>query len=60
MIRSISKLRKKGGITMTYHTGEKPGVGTYTCTKCGQQVYLNDSTDTLPPCPKCSNTKFTK
>ena len=45
---------------MTYHTGEKPGIGTYTCTNCGQQVYLNDSNDTLPPCPKCANTKFTK
>ncbi|WP_041669188.1 zinc ribbon-containing protein [Acetobacterium woodii] len=41
-------------------TGEKPGKGTYKCTKCGQLVVLDDSSDTLPPCPKCSNTKFTK
>ncbi len=40
-------------------TGEKPGKGTYTCTKCGQSVTLDDSTDTLPPCPKCNNTEFT-
>jgi DNA-directed RNA polymerase subunit RPC12/RpoP len=39
-------------------TGEKPGTGTYTCRKCGQNVVLNDSSDTLPPCPKCSNTEF--
>ena len=45
---------------MTYSTGEKPGKGTYKCTKCGQPVVLDDTTDTLPPCPKCHNTKFTK
>lgn len=43
-----------------YRTGEKPGKGTYTCTKCGTKVTLDDSTDTLPPCPKCSGTTYTK
>lgn len=41
-------------------TGEKPGKGTYQCKKCGQLVHLDDRTDTLPPCPKCSNTEFKK
>lgn len=41
-----------------HKTGEKPGVGTYTCVQCGQTVSLNDSTDTLPPCPKCNCTLF--
>lgn len=41
-------------------TGEKPGKGTYQCTKCGTLVTLNDDTDTLPPCPKCNNTSFRK
>lgn len=45
---------------MIYHTGEKPGVGTYLCTKGDQTVTLDDSTDTLPPCPKCNNTEFIK
>ena len=45
---------------MTYSTGEKPGKGTYVCTKCDQQVVLDDDTDTLPPCPNCSNTTYTK
>ncbi|NLK72755.1 MAG: zinc ribbon-containing protein [Clostridiales bacterium] len=45
---------------MTYSTGEKPGAGTYQCTKCGQIVVLDDSTDTLPPCPKCNNTTYYK
>lgn len=39
-------------------TGEKPGKGTYVCTKCGQEVVLDDDIDTLPPCPKCNNTEF--
>lgn len=39
-------------------TGEKPGVGTYKCTRCGVTVTLDDSTDTLPPCPSCYGTDF--
>lgn len=41
-------------------TGEKPGVGSYQCTNCGQIVRLDDSTDTLPPCPSCSGTNFVR
>jgi len=41
-------------------TGEKPGKGTYRCTKCGQRVVLDDRTDTLPPCPRCSSISFVK
>jgi hypothetical protein len=40
-------------------TGQKPGKGVYTCTKCGQQVVLDDESDTLPPCPRCNGTKYT-
>ena len=39
-------------------TGEKPGKGTYTCTHCGTRVHLDDDSDTLPPCPKCSGTNY--
>jgi hypothetical protein len=39
-------------------TGEKPGKGTYSCTKCGASLRLDDASDTLPPCPKCRNTEF--
>lgn len=45
---------------MIYHTGEKPGIGSYQCTKCGEIVKLNDNTDTLPPCPRCGHTEFKK
>ncbi|CAH7196727.1 MULTISPECIES: zinc ribbon-containing protein [Vibrio] len=41
-------------------TGEKPGKGSYTCKKCGQQVDLDDHDDTLPPCPKCAHTEYYK
>lgn len=39
-------------------TGEKPGADTYTCIQCGQEVTLDDNSDTLPPCPKCGGTEF--
>ncbi|GAB6170606.1 hypothetical protein JCM15765_08810 [Paradesulfitobacterium aromaticivorans] len=41
-------------------TGEKPGKGSYQCTKCGQIIRLDDNTDTLPPCPRCNGTNFRK
>lgn len=41
-------------------TGEKPGIGSYKCTNCGQIVRLDNETDTLPPCPNCDKTDFTK
>ena len=40
-------------------TGEKPGKGTYVFEKCGQPFVLDDDSDTLPPCPKCSGTEYT-
>ena len=43
-----------------YKTGEKPGKGSYQCNDCNQVVVLDDSTDTLPPCPKCSGTDYNK
>jgi DNA-directed RNA polymerase subunit RPC12/RpoP len=39
-------------------TGEKPGKGTYTCRECGQIVVLDERSDTLPPCPRCTGTRF--
>ena len=43
----------------TVNTGEKPGKGEYSCTKCGFDVTLGDR-DKMPPCPNCHNTSFTK
>ncbi|WP_375330555.1 zinc ribbon-containing protein [Alicyclobacillus fastidiosus] len=39
-------------------TGQKPGKGVYTCTRCGEVVRLPQDHDTLPPCPKCHGTNF--
>ena len=54
----------KGNINLTrqimYKTGEKPGKGFYRCVVCGKIIYLNDDTDTLPPCPECHNTSWTR
>lgn len=41
-------------------TGEEPGVGVYVCTRCGQQVRLDDPGDRLPPCPDCRHTEFVR
>jgi len=41
-------------------TGEKPGIGTYMCDACGTTVRLDDANDTLPPCPSCDGTEFTR
>ena len=40
-------------------TGEKPGRGKYSCTNCHTVVTL-DASDKMPPCPKCTNSEFTK
>lgn len=40
-------------------TGEAPGKGKYHCTNCDQMIELS-SGDTMPPCPRCSNTEFTR
>lgn len=42
-----------------YKTGQKPGSGSYICTNCHTRICL-DASDKMPPCPKCTNTEFTK
>ncbi len=43
-----------------YICGQRPGKGRYICLKCGEDLHLDNSNDTLPPCAKCHNCKFTK
>jgi DNA-directed RNA polymerase subunit RPC12/RpoP len=43
-----------------YNIGEKPGKGTYCCTKCGEDVKLDDDDDRLTPCPKCGGGPYTR
>lgn len=48
------------GVSPMPRTGEEPGPGVYTCTRCGQTVRLDDAGDRLPPCPDCRNTEFVR
>ena len=41
-------------------TGEKPGKGKYKCNKCGYILELASDDETLPECPRCKATDFTK
>ena len=50
--------RKEG--QMLFNVGEKPGIGQYCCTACPWSVYLNDATDTLPPCGNCGKGQNTQ
>ena len=45
---------------MSYKCGQKPGIGRYVCRKCGEDLYLDNSSDPLPPCSKCHNCTFEK
>lgn len=42
-----------------YRTGQKPGKGAYECTNCHTVVNLGEN-NKMPPCPKCTNSEFTK
>ena len=44
----------------TFQSGQKPGVGTYICINCNQEIMLDDSNDALPPCPNCNGVEFFK
>ena len=41
------------------HCGSYLEEGAKFCTNCGTNVDL-DKNDKMPPCPKCTNTSFTK
>ncbi len=45
---------------MEFHTGDKPGAGSYTCTTCGEIITLESDDDELPVCPVCGEKEFTK
>ncbi len=58
LLNLIKWINCKGGETMAFKCGQKPGVGRYVCLGCGEDLYLDNSTDTLPPCAKCSKCEF--
>lgn len=44
----------------TFQSGQKPGVGTYICINCNQEIVIDDNNDVLPPCPNCNGVEFFK
>lgn len=44
----------------TFQSGQKPGVGTYICINCNQEIILDDINDVIPHCPNCNGVNFTK
>ena len=56
--QATKNVKTKGRDCKMSTTGEKPGIGTYTCTACGQTVHLDDDSDKLPPCPSCAGTEY--
>ena len=58
-LKEWCKISLPGGEKLVYKCGDKPGIGTYVCNKCGEDLVLDDATDTLPPC-KCNNCEFDK
>ena len=44
-------------VSEVHETGASPGTGTYSCTRCGAQVAL-DELDHLPDCPHCGTSSF--
>jgi len=43
----------------TYQTGEITGPGTLQCDDCGERLAFH-STSTIPACPRCNNTSFSR
>lgn len=44
----------------TFQSGQKPGVGTYICINCNQEIMLDDINDVLPHCHNCNCVNFLK
>jgi ribosomal protein S27AE len=43
---------------MSLKCGQKPGTGRYVCVNCGEDLFLDEVTDKLPPCAKCKKCEF--
>lgn len=54
----VPPLNLRRALSMAYVCGQKPGIGLYVCLNCGEDLYLDDKTDTLPPCTKCNKCQF--
>ncbi len=43
---------------MSLKCGQKPGAGRYVCVNCGEDLFLDQDTDKLPPCAECKKCEF--
>jgi predicted nucleic acid-binding Zn-ribbon protein len=44
-------------VSDSHETGTSPGLGTFSCLRCGSQVSL-EHVDVLPECPRCGASRF--
>lgn len=56
---ALHSLSEKTKEKLTYKTGEVTSAGTLTCQACGEAMHFKE-TGHIPPCPKCSGTRFNK
>lgn len=43
-----------------YKAGTHPGIGPYECAGCGRSVWLDNEKETLPKCPQCGRTEYSR
>lgn len=55
----LKELEYRANLVGEWHTGEITGIGTLTCSSCGEELHFH-STGHIPPCPKCHGTVFKK
>jgi len=53
----LKELEYHASMVGEWHTGEITGIGTLTCSGCGEELHFH-ATGHIPPCPKCHGTVF--
>ena len=55
----LLELEQRANQAGKYHTGEITGIGTLTCSHCGEALHFH-ATGHIPPCPKCHASTFNR
>lgn len=53
----LKELEYRANLVGEWHTGEITGIGSLTCSGCGEVLHFHN-TGHIPPCPKCHGTVF--
>ncbi len=53
----LKELEYRANLVGEWHTGEITGIGSLTCSECGEVLHFHN-TGHIPPCPKCHGTVF--